>query len=130
MTIHSATASRRGRSADELLERVEGVTNVLDRVRVREPQMVLAVDTERRTRKTGHAGLVQQPIGKRGGRHPQLADVRERVERAAGLETGNPRYGVQPGHDHLTPFAERLEHPVNVIPGSFQRGDRGMLAEG
>src|SRR5439155_19313840 len=83
---------------------------ILLRVGVREPQVVLANLPERRAGEHGDPGLVEQPAREllRAQRH--LANVRERVERPTRPPAGDARQRVETVDDHFAALPKLLDH--------------------
>src|SRR5208283_3227089 len=101
--------------------------DVLDRVRVGEPQETLAPVAETGAGQGRHPGLLQQPGLQIGRGLAGLGDVREGVERALRLEAADAGNVVEAGHDDVPAAPELGHHLIDRIPRALQGGNRGVL---
>src|SRR5690349_1358016 len=104
------SAGGAGVTLDERLEAAKPFLDVLDRVRVGEADVALAVGAERGARKRGDARFLEERAFHLRARHPEGAYVREDVEGPRRLRALDARNGIEPGHDRLAAPAELRHH--------------------
>src|SRR4051794_9356179 len=119
--------SARRRLRDDLGNALERELQVLLRVRVADPDVVLANLSEGRARKGAHAAVVEQGVGHLRPVHARATDVREDVESAVWHAATNARNVVEAVDDELASGAELLDHGLDRVLRAVERLDRGHL---
>src|SRR5918999_2318544 len=95
--------------SDETFDAYEGFSEILEARRIRGPDVALTRRPERPPRDHGDLLLEQQPLAELLARESGAGDARERVERAARLERGEPD-PVESLDQHPSPAVVLADH--------------------